>query len=77
MYKEEKKLVSRKYFLSYSSLKKNMTANSDVESNSSENLSRPSNDPFPKPITLIDVEIQKTLSKLKIPKVLVLYTGSH
>jgi len=54
-----------------------MSANSTVESFPSSTLRRSSNDVLLKHVTLLNAQTQKTLSKLTIPKVLVLYTGSH
>ncbi|CAF3785522.1 unnamed protein product [Rotaria magnacalcarata] len=52
-----------------------MSVNSTAESSSSSSLRRSSNDMLLKPITLLDAQTEKALSKLTIPKVLVLYTG--
>ncbi|CAF2048735.1 unnamed protein product [Rotaria magnacalcarata] len=52
-----------------------MSVNSTAESPSSPSLRRSSNDMLLKPITLLDAQTEKALSKLTIPKVLVLYTG--
>lgn len=54
-----------------------MSAHPNGESSLSPNLRRTSNDAVLKHITLLDAQTQKTLSKMTIPKVLVLYTGSH
>lgn len=52
-----------------------MSAEPIVDAPSSTNERRPSDDVLLKHITLLNAQIQKTLSKLTIPKVLVLYTG--
>jgi hypothetical protein len=54
-----------------------MSANSIVESFPPSNLRRSSNDVLLKHVTLLNAQTQKTLSKMTIPKVLVLYTGSN
>jgi hypothetical protein len=54
-----------------------MSTSSIVDESSSSNLRRSSNDVLLKHITLLNAQTQKTLAKLTIPKVLVLYTGSN
>ena len=54
-----------------------MSTNPIVDESSSSNLRRSSNDVLLKHVTLLNAQTQKTLAKLTIPKVLVLYTGSN
>ncbi len=54
-----------------------MSINSIVETFPRSSLRRSSSDVLLKHITLLNAQTQKTLSKLTIPKVLVLYTGLH
>jgi hypothetical protein len=54
-----------------------MSADSKVESFLPSTLSDSSSDKLLKHVTLLNEQTQKTLSKMTIPKVLVLYTGSH
>lgn len=53
-----------------------MSTDSSVESSLPSALRRSSNDVLLKHVTLLNAQTQKTLSKMTIPKVLVLYTGS-
>jgi hypothetical protein len=54
-----------------------MSASSIVDASPPSNLRRSSNDVLLKHVTLLNAQTQKTLSKMTIPKVLVLYTGLH
>ena len=54
-----------------------MSDNAIAESNTQSIFKRLSVDVFSKPITLLNEQTQKTLSQMTIPKVLVLYTGTH
>ena len=54
-----------------------MSAEPIVDTPSSTNERRSSDDVLLKHVTLLNAQTQKTLSKLTIPKVLVLYTGRN
>ena len=54
-----------------------MSANSIENASASAALRRSSNDVLLKHVTLLNAQTQKTLAKMTIPKVLVLYTGSY